>query len=201
MAVVLGVILAGGLSRRMGGGDKPLTMLAGRTLLDRVADRLGPQCEGGLILSANGHPARFARFPGPVIADTVPGYAGPLAGILAGLETAAGIDPGISHVVSAPGDSPFLPRDLVVRLQEALRGAATPIAYAASGGREHFTAALWPVALRKELRVALLREERGVGAFIAKHGGTSVEWPNTPIDFFLNVNTPEDLAAAEKMVL
>lgn len=196
---ILGVILAGGLARRMGGGDKPLLQLGGRSLLDRVAERLGPQCEAGLILSANGHPARFSRFPGPVVADTVPGHAGPLAGILAGMEMAADIDRSLTHVVSAPGDAPFLPRDLVARLHAAI-GDGHPIAHAASGGRGHYTVALWPVALRRELRAALLREDRAVHRFIAAHGAATVEWPSEPVDPFLNINTPEDLAAAEGLV-
>ena len=196
---VLGLILAGGQARRMGGGDKPLLRLGGVSLLDRVAERLGPQCAAGLILSANGHPARFARFPGPVVADTVPGFAGPLAGILAGMETAAGIDRSITHVVSAPGDAPFLPRDLVMRLHAAVMDGA-PIAHASSGGRGQYTAALWPVALRKALRAALLREERAVHAFLAAHDAAAVEWPSQPFDPFLNINTPEDLAAAERLV-
>lgn len=197
---VLGLILAGGQARRMGGGDKPLLPLGGRSLLERVAERLGPQCEAGLILSANGNPARFARFPGPVVADTVPGFTGPLAGILAGLETAAEFDRSITHVVSVPGDAPFLPRDLVLRLHAALADD-TPIAHATSGGRGHYAVALWPVTLRRELRAALLREERAIHRFLAEHGAASVEWPSEPLDPFLNINTPEDLAAAEKLVI
>lgn len=181
----------------MGGVDKTLLMLGGRTMLDRIVDRIRPQCEAGLVLSANGEPARFTRFTGPVLADMVPGCAGPLAGIVTALDMAAEIDPVISHVVSVPGDTPFLPRDLVARLFEAQATSRKPIAHAASGGREHYTSALWPVALRKEMRAALKREERGVGAFIEKQGAAVVEWPVAAVDPFLNINTPEDLAAAE----
>lgn len=193
---MLGLVLAGGLARRMGGIDKPLLMLGGRTLLDRVAERLAPQCPAGLALSANGDPARFAGFPGPVLADGVPGRPGPLAGVLAGLDHAAAV--GAHWVVSAPGDAPFLPRDLVARLEAARAAAGAPLAHAASGGRGHYAAALWPVGLRADLRAALVeRGERRVGAFLARHGAAVAAWPAGPPDPFLNVNGPGDLAAAE----
>ncbi|GBU18524.1 MULTISPECIES: molybdenum cofactor guanylyltransferase MobA [Methylobacterium] len=195
---MLGLVLAGGLSRRMGGGDKPLAMLGGRTLLARVIERLAPQCPAGLALSANGDPARFRDFPGPVLADDLPDHPGPLAGILAGLDHAAGR--GLSAVVSVSGDAPFLPADLVARLVAAREVERLPIALAASREREHYTVALWPVALRAELRAALVeRGERRVGAFIARHGAAVAAWPTEPFDPFLNVNTPEDLAAAERI--
>lgn len=196
MAPVLGVILAGGLSRRMGGGDKPLTMLAGRTLLDRVRVRFAPQCGAGTILNANGDPARFAGFPGAIVPDGVPGQPGPLAGILAALDHSGTHHPGVTHLASVTGDAPFLPHDLVARL--AAEGAGAAIAVASSAGREHFTVALWSCALRDDLRAALVeRDERRVGAFLARHGAVVADWPADPVDPFLNVNTPEDLAAAE----
>ncbi|WP_281406500.1 molybdenum cofactor guanylyltransferase MobA [Methylobacterium sp. WL18] len=197
---VLGLILAGGLGRRMGGVDKPLMLMGGRTLLERVAERLAPQCGAGLALSANGDPDRFAGFPGPILPDPVPGLPGPLAGLLAGLDFAAVRHPDVTHVLSVPGDAPFLPGDLATRLGSALVDA--PIALAASGGREHYTVALWPVGLRADLRRALVeRDERRVGAFIAHHGAAIVEWPAETVDPFLNVNTPEDLAAAAEFDL
>lgn len=197
-APILGLILAGGLGRRMGGVDKPLLELGGRTLLARVVERLGPQCPAGLALSANGDPERFAGFPGAVVPDPVPGRPGPLAGLLAGLDFAAAHHPVVTHVLSVPGDAPFLPGDLAARLGSALKGA--PIALAASGGREHYTVALWPVGLRDDLRRALCeRDERRVGAFIARHGAAVVEWPVETVDPFLNVNTPGDLAAAAEL--
>lgn len=195
---VLGVILAGGLARRMGGGDKVLLRLAGRTLLEHAAARLAPQCAAGLILSANGDPARFVDWTGPVVPDPIPGSPGPLAGVLAGLTHAAENHPDVTHVVSVSGDAPFLPPDLVVRLGEAGRASGRPIAAAASGDRRHHTTALWPVALRDDLRGALVeRGERRVGAFIDRHGAALAAWPTDPVDPFLNLNTPEDLAAAE----
>ena len=189
---VLGLILAGGQARRMGGGDKPLLRLGGRTLLERVVERLGPQCGAGLALSANGDPARFAGFPGPILPDPLPGQPGPLAGILAGLEYAAAH--GVARVVSVSGDAPFLPADLVARLLAV--ASETGIALAASGERQHFTIALWPTALRNALRDHLERGERRVGAFIARHGAAVASWPVEPMDPFFNINTPEDLAAA-----
>jgi len=197
---ILGLILAGGLSRRMGGGDKPLRTLSGRTLLARVAERLEPQCGGGLALSANGDPARFRGvFAGRVLPDTIPDHPGPLAGILAGMEAAA-VLPGLTHVASVPGDAPFLPHDFVARLAAAAAAEGRPIAIAASGERRHFTSALWPVALRADLRDWLTRGERRVGGFIERHGAAVAIWPAEPLDPFLNLNAPEDLAAAEALL-
>ncbi|WP_027174074.1 molybdenum cofactor guanylyltransferase MobA [Methylobacterium sp. 10] len=196
MAPILGVILAGGLSRRMGGGDKPLRILAGRTLLHRVVERFTPQCGLGVILNANGDPARFAGFPGPIVPDGVPDHPGPLAGILAALDHAAAQHPSATHVASVTGDAPFLPHDLVERL--AAEGDGAPIAMASSAGREHFAVALWALSLRGDLRTTLVeRGERRVGAFLARHGAAAVDWPAKPVDPFLNINTPEDLAMAE----
>lgn len=197
---ILGLILAGGLSRRMGGGDKPLRTLSGRTLLEHVAERLEPQCGGGLALSANGDPARFQiAFAGRVLPDTIPDHPGPLAGILAGMEAAAAL-PGVTHVASVPGDAPFLPHDFVARLAAAAAAERKPIALAASGERRHFTSALWPVALREDLRDWLTRGERRVGGFIERHGAAVAAWPAEPLDPFLNLNAPEDLAAAEALL-
>ncbi|WP_244540814.1 molybdenum cofactor guanylyltransferase MobA [Methylobacterium sp. yr668] len=179
----------------MGGGDKPLLRLGGRTLLERVVERLGPQCGAGLALSANGDPARFSGFPGPVLPDPVPDQPGPLAGILAGLEHAGAR--GIARVVSVSGDAPFLPEDLVARLGAA--GPETGIALATSGERQHYTIALWPTALSDALRDYLERGERRVGAFIACHGAAVATWPVEPVDPFLNINSPADLAAAEAL--
>lgn len=196
-APVLGLILAGGLGRRMGGVDKTLLPLGGRPILARIAERLRPQCPAGLALSANGDPARFAEaFDGPVLPDSVPDLPGPLAGILAGLEYGAAS--GVTHVLSVPGDAPFLPENLVARLVASLGPA--PVAVAASGGREHYTAALWSVALRDDLRAWLAAGERRVGAFIARHGAGVVNWPTEPVDPFLNLNAPEDFARAEGIV-
>ena len=195
---VLGLILAGGLGRRMGGVDKTLLPLGGRPMLARIAERLRPQCAAGLALSANGDPARFAEaFEGPVLPDPLPGLPGPLAGILAGLEYGADL-PGVTHVLSVPGDAPFLPEDLVARLAAALD--AGPVAVAASGGRSHYTAALWSVALRDDLLAWLAAGERRVGAFIARHGASVVDWPAEPVDPFLNLNAPEDFVRAEGLV-
>jgi molybdopterin-guanine dinucleotide biosynthesis protein A len=198
---ILGMILAGGLSRRMGGGDKPLRMLAGRTLLDRVAERLAPQCSAGLILNANGDLARFASLGVPVVPDGVPDHPGPLAGILAALDYAAAHHPDTAHIVSVTGDAPFLPADLVARLDAARKVSGAPIVAAASGGRQHFTTALWAISLRVDLRAALVeRDERRVGAYLARQGSVAVDWPIEPVDPFLNVNTPEDLKLAEVLL-
>ncbi len=197
----LGLILAGGLARRMGGGDKPLTRIGGTTILSRVLERLKPQCTR-MVLNANGDPARFADTRLPVIADDVPDFAGPLAGILAGLDWAAANAPDVATVVSVPGDCPFLPRDLVVRLSEARAASGKRLACARSGEWRHPVVGLWPVALRADLRHALTKEDlRKIELWTARHGIAVADWPAEPIDPFFNVNTPEDAARAERIAL
>src|SRR3954468_22499542 len=153
----LGLVLAGGLARRMGGGDKARIRIGGKTILERVLARLAPQCDA-IILNANGNPARFGDTGLPVVPDSVPGFAGPLAGILAGLDWAADNAPELETMMSVPGDCPFLPRDLAARLQAARAAAGTPLACARSGDWRHPVVGLWPVALRDDLRRALVDE-------------------------------------------
>ncbi len=194
------VILAGGLARRMGGGDKALREIAGRSLLAHVIDRLAPQCER-LILNANGDAARFAAYRLPIVADPVADFPGPLAGVLAGLEWLDTHDPHTQWMLSAPADCPFLPQDLVVRLHQARIDQQAQIAVAASSGRTHPVIALWPLNLRSDLRRALLADDiRKVDRFTAYYARAVVEWPTEPFDPFLNVNTPDDLAAAERII-
>ena len=193
------VVLAGGLGRRMGGGDKPMREIGGRTILEHVIERLAPQCDG-LVLNANGDPARFARFGLPVVADTVEGYPGPLAGVLAALEWAAANRPRVEWVVSAAGDCPFLPRDLVERLQQARRNEGADLAVAASGHQTHPVIGLWKVAARDELRHALVEEDmRKIDRWTARYKLATVSWPTAPVDPFFNANTVEDLAEAERL--
>ena len=171
--------------------------VGGRTILARVADVLRTSCDT-LVLSANGAPARFAALGLPVVADTLPGHAGPLAGVLAVLDWAATTHPDIASVVTAPGDTPFLPADLVVRLEARRRETGATLACGCSGGRRHPVAAIWPVALRHDLRRALDDEDlRKAGLFLARYPLAEVDWPSEPVDPFFNVNTPADLAAAE----
>jgi molybdopterin-guanine dinucleotide biosynthesis protein A len=195
----LGLILAGGLARRMGGGDKAMIAIGGATILNRVIDRLRPSCRA-LLLNANGDPARFARYRLPVVADSVPDFAGPLAGILAGLDWAAAHAPDAVDIVSVPGDCPFLPRDLVPRLYAAREAAGTPLACARSGEWRHPVVGLWPVALREDLRKALTVEGlHKIEIWTARHGVGIADWPAEPVDPFFNVNTPDDAAAAERI--
>jgi molybdenum cofactor guanylyltransferase len=195
----LGLVLAGGLARRMGGGDKALIRIGTQTILDRVLERLTPACTG-IVLNANGDPARFAPFGLPVVPDDVEGFAGPLAGILAGLDWAARHAPGTEWLVSAPGDCPFLPRDLVPRLHAARAEARTALACAQSGDWRHPVVGLWQVALRGDLRRALLDEGlRKIEVWTARHGVALAAWPAEPVDPFFNVNTPEDAAAATRI--
>ncbi len=198
-APVLGLVLAGGLARRMGGGDKTRIRLGDKTILERVLARLKPQCMA-IILNANGDPARFADTSLPVVADSVEGFAGPLAGILAGLDWAAAHAPAIRDIASVPGDCPFLPGDLVARLSAARQAAGVPLACARSGEWRHPVVGLWPVALREDLRKALTEENmRKIEAWTARHGVAVADWPATPIDPFFNVNTPADAAEAKRI--
>jgi molybdopterin-guanine dinucleotide biosynthesis protein A len=195
----LGVLLAGGLARRMGGGDKPMRTIRGRTILERVIARLSPQCSG-LILNANGDPARFAPFGLTVVADDVPGFPGPLAGILAALDWTAANRPEIDWVLSAAGDCPFLPRDLVARLHEAREREHAQLAVAASGDQSHPVIGLWRVDLRAQLRHALVVEDlRKIDRWTARYPLATVTWPTQPLDPFFNANTVEDIAEAERL--
>jgi molybdenum cofactor guanylyltransferase len=194
-----GVLLAGGLARRMGGGDKPMRAIAGRTILDRVIARLSPQCDG-LIINANGDPARFASFGLPVVADDVADFPGPLAGILAALDWTAANRPDVSLVLSAAADCPFLPRDLVTRLHQAFIAENAQLAVAASDGQSHPVIGLWSVALRDALRHSLVVEDvRKIDRWTARYRLTTVTWPTTPLDPFFNANTVEDIAEADRL--
>ena len=198
---IAGVVLAGGLSRRMGGGDKCLQKLAGRPLLAHIVERARPQV-AALALNANGDAARFAAFGLPVVADSVPGFAGPLAGVLAGLDWAAANVAQCTHVASFAGDAPFLPRDLVARLAAALAEGRHDLACAASGGRTHPVFGLWPVALRDALRRAVAEEGiRKVDVWTARYDLVAVDFATAPIDPFFNANRPEDLAEAERLAV
>jgi molybdopterin-guanine dinucleotide biosynthesis protein A len=183
----------------MGGGDKPMRTIAGRTILERVIARLAPQCDG-LILNANGDPARFAAFALPVVADTVADFPGPLAGILAALDWMATHRPEVKWVLSAAADCPFLPRDLVARLEESRTAQNAELAVAASGGQTHPVVGLWSVRLRGELRHALVEEDiRKIDRWTARYPLATVTWPTTPVDPFFNANTVDDIAEADRL--
>lgn len=195
-----GVILAGGLATRMGGGDKGLRELAGQSLLDRVISRLSAQC-GPLALNANGDPRRFDHLSLPILADSITDFPGPLAGVLAGLDWASEI--GATHIVTAAADTPFFPEDLVSRLWEA-RGEEG-ICLAASfgkGGRvfRQPTFGLWPVALRDDLRQALEGGLRKVVLWTDAHKAGQAVFESTPFDPFFNINTPDDMEEANRLI-
>ncbi|MCA0399371.1 MAG: molybdenum cofactor guanylyltransferase MobA [Proteobacteria bacterium] len=189
------VILAGGRASRMGGGDKPLKQVGGKTILARVIATLQAP-ERPMVLNANADGARFSPFGLPVIPDAMPDYPGPLAGILAGLDWAVA-QGGLRDVLSVPGDCPFIPADLPERLEEARRQSGKPLACAASAGWTHPVIGLWPISLRDELRAALHAGERKIDRFTARFGCASAEWPVLGHDPFFNVNTPEELTEAE----
>lgn len=195
----LGAILAGGLARRLGGGDKALRQVGGRTVLARLIERMAPQVTR-LILNANDDPVRFGAVGLPIVADSLPDYPGPLAGVIAALEWAATSEPTTQWVVTVPGDAPFLPRDLVARLHTERRHGCATFACAASAGWTHPVIGLWPVSIRSELRRAVVVDGiRKIDAFTRRHLCVAVEWPAEPVDPFLNVNTPEDLAEADRL--
>ena len=197
----LGLVLAGGVARRMGGGDKARLKIGGSTILDRVLATLSGQCVD-VIINANGDPKRFADTGCVVVPDNVPGHPGPLAGILAGLDWLAAQKNGVEWMLSVPGDCPFLPDDLVERLHAARRkmGAGVPLACARSGEWRHPVVGLWPLALRENLRKALVEKDmRKIEVWTAQHGVAVADWPAEPVDPFFNVNTPEDAARAERI--
>lgn len=194
-----GVILAGGRASRMGGGDKGLRRVGGLRLIDHVIARLSPQC-APLAINANGDPARLAEFALPVLADSLPDHPGPLAGVLAGLDWAAGL--GAPAIVTAAADTPFFPRDLAARLWRARGHAGLALAASAdAAGKvwQHPTFGLWPVELRHDLRAALAGGLRKIVHWTDRHGAGIVEFPAAPFDPFFNINTPEDIALAERI--
>ena len=201
---VAGVLMAGGQSRRMGGGDKCLRPLAGKPILTHAIDRVRPQV-GPLVLNANGDPSRFAAFGLPVVADVVGDFAGPLAGVLTGLEWAAEQAPSCTWLASFATDAPFLPEDLVARLLAAVVAEGADMACAASDGRDHPVFGLWPLRLRHDLRQAMVAEGiRKVDIWTARFKLVSVDFPLVetaagPRDPFFNANRPEDLAEAERL--
>lgn len=191
------ILLAGGRATRLGGGDKALRNLAGRPLLQHVIDAMRPQV-GALLVNANGDPHRLAAFGLPVVQDDLPGHPGPLAGILAGLDWVAATLPATPFALSVSTDCPFLPPDLVSRLAAAAQDQVD-ILLAESGGRVHPVIGLWRVALRHDLRIAVAGEGlRKVERFCDRHRMRAVNFPAIPHDPFFNINTAEDLAAAER---
>jgi len=196
---VSGVVLAGGQSRRMGGGDKGLLPLAGKAMLAHVIERLAPQVSA-IVLNANGDPARFAAFDLPVIADTVTGFVGPLAGVLAGMRWSLAQAPQRRWIVTVPGDAPLIPGDLVSRMLAAIDAASGNIALARSNGDLHPVIGLWPVALAADLEAALAGGVRKVLDWTGRHGTVPVDFApmrlaGVEIDPFFNANTPADLEA------
>lgn len=201
---VAGVILAGGLSSRMGGGDKGLLSLGDQSILDRVTARFAPQV-GSLALNANGDPTRFSAFQHSILADAVTGFPGPLAGVLTGLEWADATTKA-PIIATVAADTPFLPQNLVAKLLAAIDGRDETIAVARSSGRLHPTFALWPAGLSEPLRHFLVEEgNRRVLSFIERHRFLEVDFPLQPLrsgtlDPFFNINTPADLVEAERIL-
>ncbi len=186
---IAGIVLAGGQARRMGGADKPLMSLKGQPLIAHVIARLG----NARAISANGDPARFAAFGLPVLPDDIAGFAGPLAGIVTGMDWAAA--QGFTHIATAAADTPFFPPDLVAQLARHCAPVVLARANTPDGPRRHPTFGLWDVALRHVLRPWLATGQRKLGQFAAEQGATLAEIPGD--DPFFNINTPEDLARAE----
>lgn len=196
---IIGVILAGGRAERMGGGDKSLRAVGGKAILARVIERVRPQVDD-LVLNANGDPARFAALGLPVVPDSIPDFAGPLAGVLAGLDWAATHHPQVHYIVTVPADGPFVPRDLVRHLADTLATEDAELVTAASGGQTYPVVGLWPVTLRTALHDALTKEGvRKVDAWTRRFRRAIATFPGEPVDPFFNANTPEQLAEAERL--
>lgn len=193
---ICGLLLAGGQSRRMGGGDKCLMALGGRTLLQRIVETAAPQV-GPLVLNTNSDPALFTSHGLPVAPDVIDGFAGPLAGVLTGLEWAAANAPNCDWVASFACDAPFAPADLVARLVAAIGEDGADMACATSGGRDHPVFALWPVRLAGALRTAVVDEGlRKVDIWTARYKLARADFVTENSDPFFNINRPEDLDAA-----
>jgi molybdopterin-guanine dinucleotide biosynthesis protein A len=204
MSPIVGVLLAGGRSRRMGGGDKSLLSLHGAPLLQHVIDRLRPQANV-LVLNANGDPARFGQFGLPVASDEIPGFAGPLAGLLAGMNWARKNRPQAHYLVTAPCDTPFFPLNLVAALSEAIINSGQKIAIAAHKGRAHPAFGLWSTELSHPLEAAIVAGRRKLLDWVDEHNGVSVEFAPLILDDaendpFFNINTPDDLLTAEQIL-
>ena len=196
---VAGVVLAGGLARRLGGGDKGLLELGGRPILDRVLERLRPQVRM-TALNANGDASRFARWNLPVTPDVLPGNPGPLVGVLTALDWTFANIPGLRWTATVPTDTPFLPRDLVARLLGAVEARGADMACAASGGRRHPVIGLWPVDLRNDLRHAVIEEGiRKVDGWTGRYEVAHAVFETDPVDPFFNVNDAGDVAEAGRL--
>jgi len=200
---VVGVLLAGGRSSRMGGGDKCLRMLGGKTILARIIERLKPQVSD-IVINANGDASRFAVFGAPVVADSIVGYAGPLAGVHAGLEWVKANRPGVGHVVTMATDTPFFPSNVVRQLLQASDDSSA-LRIARSEAGTHYVIGLWPITFAAALEASIKQGERKVGAWTKEHGAIEVFFPpvvvaGQSVDPFFNINAPEDLAAAEALL-
>ena len=196
---IVGVILAGGRAERMGGGDKCLREVGGKAILARVIERVRLQVDA-LVLNANGDPARFSALGLPVVLDSVPDFAGPLAGVLAGLEWAAAHHPQAHYIVTVPADGPFVPRDLVRHLTDTLATEDAELVTAASGAQTYPVVGLWPVKLRTALQDALTKEGvRKIDGWTRGFRRAIATFPAEPVDPFFNANTPEQLAEAERL--
>lgn len=197
---IAGLLLAGGLARRMGGGDKALKTLGGVPILDRIIDLVRPQV-GPLALNANGDPARFETYRLPVLPDVIEGFAGPLAGVLTGMEWALEEAPDCDFIATFPTDAPFMPLDLVDRMVQAIERHGADLACASSAGRNHPVVGLWPVSFAADLRKAMVEEDiRKVDRWTARYTLSVVDFPIDPVDPFFNANRLEDLSEAEAML-
>ena len=201
MEDVAGVLLAGGQSRRMGGGDKCLLDLGGKTILERVIERINPQVES-LVLSANGDISRFDQFGLPIVADAIPGFVGPLAGILAGLQWAKAKEAAYSWIVSIPTDTPFIPDNLVISLKKAAFDFNCDLTCAVSRGRKHPAVGIWPLTLIDQLESALVKEKiRKIDLWTSRYNLVEVKFENQTVDPFFNINNPDDLKEAERLIV
>ena len=197
---IVGILLAGGLSRRMGGGDKNLLQLGGKSILRHVIERIAPQVDT-LILNANGDADRFAEYGLPVVGDVIDGYAGPLAGVLTGLEWASVNSPSCEWVATFATDAPFVPKNLVVELLNSIEANGADMACAMSKDRTHPPFAIWPIRLKDALRAAMIDEEmRKIDLWTARYKIVHVPFEEEGIDPFFNINKPDNLGEAEQLL-
>ena len=197
---VVGVILAGGLARRMGGGDKSMLKLGGRRILDYVIESAQNQLQT-VIINANGDPQRFAEFNLPVQADIVPDFAGPLAGVVSAMAWVKQNQPSITHIITLAADTPFFPADYVTRMLELMQLKHQRLACASYQGRTQPVFGLWPVDLFDDLYKALVEDDmRKVDRFTTPYGVADVPFDELISNPFSNVNKPEDIDLGEQQL-
>lgn len=195
-------VLAGGQARRMGGKIKPLIEVAEKTILSHILDNIKQQTTGPVVLNVNSASEQFADYDLPLVKDVIPDFAGPLAGILTGLDWMSRQNPKPDYMLSLPGDAPLIPKDLVERLMKAITETSSDIASVSSNNRTHPVIALWSLDLLEDLRTGVVEEHiRKIDLWTGKRKTVYVDWKTDAYDPFYNINRTEDLKGAEDILL